>query len=103
MTEEYRRTVESPTFSTTPAFVNHEDVIFARYYFAAHDAWDARRTEEVAPAWRVAFAAARDRAVSANGNLLLGINAHVQRDLPFVLYNIGRRPDGGSGKRIPIA
>ena len=54
---------------------------------------------DVPPAWRVAFDAARDRAVSANGNLLLGINAHVQRDLPFVLYSVGLvRPDGGSRK-----
>jgi Family of unknown function (DUF5995) len=99
VTEEYRRTVEDPTFFEDTSFVNHEDVVFARYYFAAYDAWDAGRIAEVPPAWRVAFDAARDRAVSANGNLLLGINAHVQRDLPFVLYSIGLvRPDGGSRK-----
>jgi hypothetical protein len=99
VTEEYRRTVEDPTFFEDTSFVNHEDVVFANYYFAAYDAWDAGRTAEVPPAWRVAFDAARDRAVSANGNVLLGINAHVQRDLPFVLYSIGLvRPDGGSRK-----
>ncbi len=43
VTEEYRRTIEAPFFDDTP-FVNHEDVIFARYYFAAHDAWTAGRT-----------------------------------------------------------
>jgi hypothetical protein len=33
------------------------------------------------------------------GDLLLGINAHVQRDLPFVLYSIGlTAPDGSSRK-----
>jgi Family of unknown function (DUF5995) len=99
VTEEYRRTIESPTFFDDTAFVNHEDVLFARYYFAAHDAWDAGQTAEVPPAWRVAFDAARDRSVSAMGNLLLGINAHVQRDLPFVLYSIGLvGPDGSSRK-----
>jgi Family of unknown function (DUF5995) len=98
VTEEYRRTIESPTFFDDTPFVNHEDVIFARYYFAAYDAWDAGRIEEVPPAWRVAFDAARDRAVSANGNLLLGINAHVQRDLPFVLYSIGLVGPDGSRK-----
>jgi Family of unknown function (DUF5995) len=99
VTEEYRRTVESPTFFDDTPFVNHEDVVFAHYYFAAHDAWTAGRIAEVPPAWRVAFDAASDRAVSANGNLLLGINAHVQRDLPFVLYSIGLvKPDGGSRK-----
>jgi Family of unknown function (DUF5995) len=99
VTEEYRRTVETPTFFDDTSFVNHEDVVFARYYFAAYDAWEEARTAHVAPAWRVAFDAARDRAVSANGNLLLGINAHVQRDLPFVLYSIGLvKPDGTSRK-----
>jgi hypothetical protein len=99
VTEEYRRTVESPTFFDDTSFVNHEDVVFARYYFAAYDAWADGNTAEVPPAWRVAFDAARDRAVSANGNLLLGINAHVQRDLPFVLYSIGLvAPDGDSRK-----
>jgi Family of unknown function (DUF5995) len=99
VTEEYRRTVESPTFFDDTPFVNHEDVVFARYYFAAHDAWTSGRLAEVPPAWRVAFDAARDRAVSAMGNLLLGINGHVQRDLPFVLYSIGLvSPEGASRK-----
>ena len=99
LTEEYRRTVETPTFFDDTPFVNHEDVVFAGYYFAAFDAWQDGRTAFVPPAWRVAFGAARDRAVSANGNLLLGINAHVQRDLPFVLYSIGLvKPNGTSRK-----
>jgi Family of unknown function (DUF5995) len=98
VTEEYRRTVEGPFFEDTP-FVNYEDGLFASYYFAAFDAWAAGRIEEVPPAWRVAFDAAKAHAVSATGDLLLGINAHVQRDLPLVLYSIGLvRADGTSRK-----
>ena len=98
VTQEYRLTVEGPFFDDTP-FVNHEDAVFAHYYFAAYDAWAAGRTDAVPPAWRIAFDAARNHSVSASGDLLLGINAHVQRDLPFVLYSIGLvRPDGGSRK-----
>ena len=98
VTEEYRRTVEGPFFEDTP-FVNYEDTVFAHYYFAAFDAWTAGGTEEVPPAWRVAFDTARARSVSATGDLLLGINAHVQRDLPLVLYALGIvRPDGTSRK-----
>jgi hypothetical protein len=98
VTEEYRRTIEGPFFDDTP-FVNHEDTIFARYYFAAYDAWAAGRIEQVPPAWRIAFDAAQTRTVSASGDLLLGINAHVQRDLPLVLYAIGLvGPDGASRK-----
>jgi hypothetical protein len=98
VTEEYRRTIDTPFFDDTP-FVNHEDTIFAHYYFSAFDAWNAGETEDVPPAWRIAFDAARDHAVTATGDLLLGINAHVERDLPLVLYSIGLvRPDGTSRK-----
>jgi Family of unknown function (DUF5995) len=98
VTEEYRRTIEGPFFDDTP-FVNYEDTLFAHYYFAAYDAWAAGRIAEVPPAWRVAFDAAKARSVQGMGDLLLGINAHVQRDLPLVLYSIGlTRPDGTSRK-----
>lgn len=98
VTEEYLRTIATPFFDDTP-FVNHEDTVFAHYYFSAYDDWAAGDIADVPPAWRIAFNAARDRKVSALGDLLLGINAHVQRDLPFVLYSIGLvAPDGSSRK-----
>ena len=98
-TEEYRRTIDDPTFFEDTNFVNHEDAVFARYYFEAYDNWDAGRRDAVPPAWAIAFRAADARAVSAAGNIALGINAHVQRDLPFVLAAIGLvKPDGSSRK-----
>ena len=98
-TEEYRRTIEDPTFFEDTAFVNHEDVVFARLYFDAFDAWRKGRTEDVPRAWAIAFQAAADRSMPASGNLSLGINAHVQRDLPFALAGIGLvKPDGSSRK-----
>jgi hypothetical protein len=42
----------------------------------------------VPPAWHIAFTAAHEHAVFATGNALLGINAHIQRDLPFTLYEL---------------
>jgi hypothetical protein len=98
-TEEYRRTIDDPTFFEDTKFVNHEDAVFARYYFEAYDNWDAGRRDAVPPAWAIAFRAADARAVSAAGNIALGINAHLQRDLPFVLAAIGLvKPDGSSRK-----
>lgn len=98
VTQEYRRTIDTPFFDDT-RFVNYEDTLFAHYYFAAFDAWTAGDIEKVPPAWRVAFKTADNRSVSASGDLLLGINAHVQRDLPLVLYSIGLvAPDGSSRK-----
>ena len=98
-TQEYRRTIEDPTFFEDTAFVNHEDVVFARLYFDAFDAWHKGQREDVPPAWAIAFQAAADRSVPASGDLELGINAHVQRDLPFALAAIGLvKPDGSSRK-----
>ncbi len=98
-TEEYRRTIEEPTFFEDTRFVNHEDAVFARLYFDAYDAWHAGRSAEAPPAWVIAFQAAADHAVTGSGNLSLGINAHIQRDLPFALAAIGLvKPDGSSRK-----
>ncbi|WP_322752126.1 DUF5995 family protein [Frankia sp. Cas3] len=82
-----------------PGWVNAEDALFARYYFRAFDQWAAGRPTDVPPAWRVAFTAAATTTLSAAGDLLLGMNAHVTRDLPFVLAELGLAgPDGHSHK-----
>ena len=98
-TEEYREAVEDPAFFTDNAFVNHQDAVFADYYFEAFDDWHAGRVDEVSPSWRIAFHAAENQQVTAMGNVFLGMNAHVNRDLPFVLEAIGLvKPDGTSRK-----
>ncbi len=98
-TEEYRRTIDDPTFFEDTPFVNHEDRVFADYYFNAYDDYYGGHRERVPPAWRIAFKAADNRSVSAAGDLFLGMNAHINRDLPFVLYGIGLvKPDGTSRK-----
>jgi hypothetical protein len=98
-TEEYLDASLTDGFFRDPTFVNHQDVVFARMYFDAHDHWSAGRVEQVPPAWRIAFRAAQDRRVNGVGDLLLGMNAHVNRDLPFALAAIGLvRPDGTSRK-----
>lgn len=98
-TEEYARTAADPTYFDDTAFVNHEDAVFAEFYFNAYDAWAAGRRSEVSESWRIAFDAGRSRQVAGTGNLFLGMNAHVNRDLPFVLAGIGLvAPDGSSRK-----
>ena len=99
-TEAYLRSSMTEGFYLDPAFVNHEDIVFAELYFDAYEAWTAGRIERVPPAWRVALRAADRRQVSGQGNLLLGMNAHINRDLPFVLAAIGlATPSGQSRKR----
>jgi hypothetical protein len=98
-TQEYRRAVEDPNFFTDNAFVNHQDQVFAEYYFQNHDDWRRGRIDRVSPAWRVAFDAADRQQVTGMGNILLGMNGHVNRDLPFVLHAIGLvKPDGTTRK-----
>jgi hypothetical protein len=98
-TEQYRRALGDPGFLQDPAFVNHEVGVFAAYYFHAYDTWHTGDRARVPPAWRAAFDAADDRALPAVGNFLLGVNAHIQRDLPFVVAGTGLvRPDGTTRK-----
>jgi hypothetical protein len=100
VTQTYRQEVgANPSFFQDNAFVNHEDPVFAERYFAAFDNYGRGNLAQVPQAWQIALNAARDHAVSGTGDLLLGVNAHVQRDLPFVLYAIGLvKPDGTSRK-----
>lgn len=70
-----------------PTSVIREDALFAEYYFRAYDAYHSGMGN-IPPAWQVAFDAAQNRSVSGSGNLILGFNAHIQRDLPFVLYEL---------------
>jgi hypothetical protein len=98
-TEEYRRTLSEPAFYEDARFVTHEDAVFAKLYFDAFDAYQRGDRAGTPPAWRIAFQAADDHALPAAGDLFLGINAHVQRDLPFALAAIGLvKPDGTTRK-----
>jgi hypothetical protein len=47
----------------------------------------------------VAFSAAKDRSVQGMGDVLLGMNAHINRDLPFVLYRMGLFNSDGSSRK----
>jgi Family of unknown function (DUF5995) len=77
----------------------HEDALFARFYFDAYDAWKSGRLADVPEAWEIAFDAARSGKVTGIGDALLGISAHVNRDLPFVLERLGLvTPEGTSRK-----
>jgi hypothetical protein len=87
----------NPVFFADNPWLNHYDATFADMYFDAWNSW--RRTGSAPAAWALAFRTADQRSASAAGNLLLGLSAHVNRDLPFTLYAIGLvAPDGSSRK-----
>ncbi|MEO3923946.1 DUF5995 family protein [Micromonosporaceae bacterium B7E4] len=81
------------------AWVNREGALFAEYYYRAYDDWAAGRRSAVPGAWLAALDAARSRRLSGAGDLMLGMNAHINRDLPYVLERVGlTAPDGSSRK-----
>lgn len=97
-TEEFLRTVQGePTFFDDPSWVNHEDAVFAEFYFRAEDAYGDGNP--VPDAWRIAFESARSPNVTGPGDLMLGMNAHINRDLPFTLAAVGLVAPGGDSRK----
>lgn len=98
-TQVYEEVASEPGYFQDAPFVNHEDAVFAGYYYTAYDAWAAGQRQNIPLAWRIALDAAAAHAESGSGDLMLGMNAHVNADLPFVLAAIGLvAPDGSSRK-----
>lgn len=62
------------------AWVERWDVVFASLYLDAVDQWS--RGERPAEPWAVAFEAAADERLPPVRHVLLGMNAHVNYDLP---------------------
>ena len=69
------------------------------YYTDAYYGWKNGDRASVPQAWLTAFDAAQDKKVTGSGDLLLGMNAHINRDLPYVMAAVGLvAPDGTSRK-----
>jgi hypothetical protein len=63
---------------------------FASYYLDAYAAWNRGDQRQVDPAWRIAFRANPEK-LTCTQLLYLGINAHVNNDLAFVIEELGPR------------
>ena len=88
---------EDPNLVKYPKYLYVEDALFANVYFNAIR--DARQGKPVAEAWRIAFEAAESKDLNAAQDMLLGINAHVQNDMPFVLAALGLRTRKGESRK----
>jgi hypothetical protein len=89
VTERYKEVAATPGYFLDPYQVNYEDAVFSDLYTGAFDDWHAGRPATVPPIWRLAFATADARQATGTGDALLGMAAHILRDLPFTLYHIG--------------
>jgi hypothetical protein len=99
ITESYGEARKQPGyFQNLPVF-NHVVAVFAKYYLSAWQNWKKGNRAAVPQAWQIPFDAAAGKQVSGTGNLLMGVNAHVNRDLAFVMAATGLlAPDGSSKK-----
>ncbi len=82
-----------------PSWVHRYAVEFANLYREALEAYEAGRLAEVPKAWRLCFDAARAGSGLVLLDLLLGVNAHVNNDLPLALTRISIDPDREARKR----
>src|SRR5215470_16235035 len=69
-----------------PAWMERWDLAFADIYLEAMRRWD--RGQAPSGPWQVAFEATRDPTVPPLRNVLLGLNAHVNFDLPQALIAV---------------
>ncbi|HYG60137.1 MAG TPA: DUF5995 family protein [Symbiobacteriaceae bacterium] len=75
-------------FFLDPAWVERVAIRFAWWYFDALERFD--RNDEAPPAWAYAFAVARDKQAFLLQDILMGMNAHINNDLPLVVAAILR-------------
>jgi hypothetical protein len=93
-----RTRVERNAFGD-PAWVHRYAVTFANLYREALDAYDAGDLAAVPKAWRLCFDAAAAGTGLVLQDVLLGVNAHVNNDLPLALERVSIDPDRGARRR----
>lgn len=74
------------TFFLDDIWMDRLTVAFARRYFRAIALWEEGDQTRLPEAWRVAFEAPRGLPVV--NHLLLGMTAHILRDLPFAIEEV---------------
>lgn len=65
------------------------DVVFAKRYFDALDAWQSGKTPT--RSWKIAFEATQDDRITVMQHLMLGMNAHINLDLGIAAASIRQR------------
>jgi hypothetical protein len=80
-----------------PPYVAHLDSVFSTLYFHALDSWRFGQPQRCAAGVADRVLGRPEPACQHLGDMLLGMNAHISRDLPFALASVGPRlPDGRS-------
>jgi hypothetical protein len=98
VTENVREAVRSGYFDDEK-WLNRIDTVFADLYFTTTSNWERGRRATIPAAWRIALQAEDDRAVSGLGNFMLAMNAHINRDFPYVIAKVGLTAPGGTSHK----
>src|SRR4051812_15891384 len=98
LTEQIRDTIlRDPHYFHDNRWLIYEDTVFANYYFRSIKA--NAQGKPVPAAWQIAFDTAATGDANAAQDMLLGINAHVQRDMPYVVATVGLRTKKGKTRK----
>src|SRR3954447_1165593 len=98
LTRQLRDTLRArPRFFNDSKYLYTEDALFANVYINTLHAYE--RGKPIPPAWQIALDTARSADENAAQDMLLGINAHVQNDMPFVLAALGQRTKTGKSRK----
>jgi hypothetical protein len=98
LTQVIKRTMrEDPRFFRDRNWIIYQVALFSRIYFRTLR--DYERGRPVPPAWRIALDVATKTDHQGAGDLLLGINAHVQNDMPFMLAGVTLRDPRGRSRK----
>ncbi len=98
VTENVRDAARSGYFKDRK-WLTQVDAVFAELYFDVRDNWESGNRSQIPKAWAIALKAEDDRAMTGLGNFMLAMNAHINRDFPHVLAEVGvTAADGTSHK-----
>lgn len=95
VTENVKAAADSGYFADR-TWLTQVDAVFAEMYFDTMDTWAAGRKSSVPKAWRLALQAADDRRLTGLGDFMMNMNAHINRDFPHVLAQVGLTAADGS-------
>ena len=100
LTRQYRRDLSAGMKKRLQdvKYLYTEVAAFANVYFETLKRF--KRGQDVPEAWRIALEAARSGDVNGAQDILLGINAHVQNDMPFVVASLGIRTRDGRSRKV---
>ncbi len=80
------------------AWLTQIDAVFAHRYFDTIDTW-RHGNKAVSPAWKIALQSADDKSMSGLGDFMLGMNAHINNDFPYVLAEVGLTAKNGTSHK----